>query len=177
MLKAFPMRSTSSIMSVSGVVSHLEKQTRTVGYYGGYARAGIRTTFRLNGTPIYFRGSPQIANGDSVRVIGFYDKEGIVKSKILYNLTIGIRYGSVFGLKMRLNYLLGVGCIALGALCIWSLYALHLENLEIANPGARHEISFYAYPFILSIICLGFWIIVRRYRQDRAVLKLMRNGG
>ncbi|WP_038020259.1 hypothetical protein [Synechococcus sp. PCC 7335] len=158
---------------MTGIVSHIEKQTKTAGYFGGYARAGIRTTFRLNGRPIYYRGSPQVSNGDSVRVIGFNDK-GILKAKILYNHTIGIRYGSVFGLGMRLNYFLGAGCISLGVLSIWSIYLLHLENLEIANPAARHDISFYAYPFIGFVIWLGISIIVRRFRSDRAVLRLMR---
>ena len=140
-MSAYFMKSAESVTSVSGLVSHLEKQSKTVGYSDGVANTRIRTSFRLNGTPACFKGSPHIGNGDDVKVIGYYER-GVVNAEILSNRTVGVRYGNVFNADGRLAYVLGIGCLMIGPLLIWPLLP-------------------------------GFFFLVRRYRHDQKVSRLL----
>ena len=141
-MSGYFIKSAESVTSAFGAVSHLEKQSTTVGYSGGIANTRITTAFRLDGTPVCFQGSPHIGNEDDVKVIGYYER-GVVNATILHNYTTGVRYGTVFNADGRLAYVLGIGCLLIGPLLIWPLLP-------------------------------GLFFLIRRYRHDRKVLRLMR---
>ena len=164
------MKSAESVTSASGVVSHLEKQSRTVGYSDGFANTRIRTSFRLNGTPICFRGSPHIGDGDSVKVIGYFER-GILDAEILCNHTTGVRYGTVFNADGRLAYVLGIGCLALGIFFVWPFLSDPVNFLEYSATNSKAALENNS--FIFFLIAIGSFLFIRRCKHDQKVLRLI----
>jgi hypothetical protein len=142
----------TNIKTLAGSVTNLSVKTKTTGTinsYNGQVSGTITTTrnitFRINNTPIFYEGDPEISNGDYVSVAG--EGSGTFTAYALRNHTTNLVYWTSGKLG-----------IALAAAFFLGLFGLPFCILGNPWPSSYNSIG-----FVIEILCLG---LVSHYYTD-----------
>lgn len=101
----------SQYSTLTGEVSHLSKTSTTSGStnrHGGSVNTTHTLSFRVNGKPVIYTGTPSIDNGDEVTVVGDA-KGGEFKALAVRNETTNVLYSPKMHSNIAIVVLLVLG--------------------------------------------------------------------